>query len=165
MQNESVSKGLRRSNVATPSFRRRVAATALALVAGGCSFASFPTLGQIELHTTGSGEGMVWVTRTIPGGCDGGGGTDPCVLQSGCGGGGEDAYLCGMAYDPGYPVTLAATAAPGSSFGGWTMTVTPPQGAATAMPLDEAATKQLTPQSPEKLYVVVDFALADAGLD
>jgi hypothetical protein len=165
MQNESVSKRLRRSNMATPSFRRRVAAAALVLVAGGCSVASFPTLGQIELHTTGTGGGTVNVTRTLPGGCDGGGGTDPCVLQSGCTGGGEDAYLCGMGYDPGFPVTFAATAAQGASFGGWTMTVTPPQGVATAMPLDVAATKQLTPQSPEKLYVLVDFALADAGLD
>ena len=142
--------------------------TALALVVAfaACLSSPFPTLGQIEVHTAGDGFGMVSISRTIPGGCDGGSGTDPCVLQSGCGvGGGDGKYLCGVGYQPGYPVTLSASASPGSSFQGWAVTVTPPNGAPTALPPDSSPTKDVTQGTHAKLDVSVRFSPADAGTE
>jgi hypothetical protein len=139
------------------------------VAAGGCLAVPSPSLGQIEFHTTGLGVGTVFVTRTLPGGCDGGAGAEPCVLRSACTGGGtgydgNDPYLCGVAFEPGYPVTLAASAAPGSSFDGWNVTVFTP--AANALPPDDSATKQLTLASGAKnVDVLVRFDLADAGSD
>ena len=154
------------NEISRGSSGRGLAALAFVVASAGCLFSSpFPTLGQIELHTVGDGFGMVYVTRTIPGGCDGGSGTDPCVLQSGCGGGGDGKYLCGVGYEPGYPVTLSASAAPGSSFQGWTVAVTPPNGAPTALPPDSSPTKDVSQGTHAKLDVSVRFSPIDAGAD
>jgi len=143
----------------------RLAALAFVIAAMGCLSSPIPKLGQIELRTAGDGFGNVYVTRTVPGGCDGGGGTEPCELQSACGGGGDGAYLCGLAYEPSYPVTLKASTTPESSFRGWTVTVTPPNAAPTTLPLDTAPTKVVTQDSPATLDVQVRFSLTDAGTD
>ena len=133
---------------------------ALALPALSCLA---PTLSQIELRTTGTGGGLVEVTRSVYD-CDGSGSTDPCELASKCGGGG-DRYLCGMGYLPDHPVRLTATASPGSTFQGWVVTVTPPSAAPTTLPLDPSPTKDVTQTSAATLNVQVRFASLDAGAD
>jgi len=144
----------------------RVAFTVGVVVALGCLTGTpgYP-LGQVVMHTAGNGFGLVTTTRTIPGGCDGGTGSDPCVLQSGCGGGGDGKYLCGLAYERGFPLTLSAAPSQGSTFEGWTVTVTPPNGAPTALPLDTAATKTLNENTHASVDVVVRFSALDAGTD